>query len=195
LGGGALALIWRRAYRGLGLAVSGILLAALVLAYPAYGLLRSLTTPPINDITTDVETPPDFPTDLLPGSAARPYPRLFAAEQRAAYPAVQPLVIDLGVSEAYALVDEAIKGLGLKRSAERPPGSDDAGEAVIEAEEASFLLRLVDDVVIRLRPNGSGETRIDIRSRSRIGRHDLGVNAARVTRIMDEIARLAAALE
>jgi uncharacterized protein (DUF1499 family) len=49
--------------------------------------------------------------------------------------------------------------------------------------------------VIRLRPNGPGETRIDIRSRSRIGRHDLGVNAARVTRIIEEISRLAAAQE
>jgi hypothetical protein len=90
LGGSALAVIWRYAYRGLGLAVIGLILALLVLAYPAYALLQSLRTPPINDITTDVETPPTFPTDELPGSPERPYPKTFAAEQRAAYPAVQP---------------------------------------------------------------------------------------------------------
>jgi hypothetical protein len=195
LGAGALGVIWRHAYRGLGLALSGMLLALLVLAYPAYALALSLLTPPINDITTDVETPPAFLGDASPAAPLRPYQKLFAAEQRAAYPAVQPLVIDVGVNEAFDLAAEALKGLGLEQSSERSPGFDETGEGYIEAEEASLLLRLTDDVVIRLRPNGADETRIDIRSRSRIGRHDLGVNAGRVTRIIDEITRLAAAQE
>ena len=42
------------------------------------------------------------------------------------------------------------------------------------------------DVAIRIRPL-AGQTRIDIRSASRFGRHDLGTNAARIQSLADEL--------
>jgi len=49
----------------------------------------------------------------------------------------------------------------------------------IEANETSRWFRFTDDVVIRVAPDGAG-SRIDVRSVSRVGRSDFGVNAARI---------------
>ena len=43
-----------------------------------------------------------------------------------------------------------------------------------------------DDVVVRVRPTSDG-TRIDVRSASRYGRHDLGTNAQRVRALIEDI--------
>jgi uncharacterized protein (DUF1499 family) len=47
-----------------------------------------------------------------------------------------------------------------------------------------------DDVTVRIRPRADG-ARIDVRSASRIGRHDFGTNAARIRRFLDELSNLA----
>jgi uncharacterized protein (DUF1499 family) len=44
-----------------------------------------------------------------------------------------------------------------------------------------------DDVAIRLVPHGSG-TRVDIRSKSRVGEADLGMNARRIAAWLDRLA-------
>jgi uncharacterized protein (DUF1499 family) len=62
----------------------------------------------------------------------------------------------------------------------------------LEAVDRTFLLRLPDDVTVRIRPRADG-TRIDVRSASRIGTHDLGANAARIRRFLDEVSNLAIA--
>jgi uncharacterized protein (DUF1499 family) len=64
----------------------------------------------------------------------------------------------------------------------------------LEAIDRTFLLRLPDDVTVRLRPRADG-TRIDVRSASRIGTHDLGQNARRIRAYLDEISNLALALK
>ena len=47
-----------------------------------------------------------------------------------------------------------------------------------------------DDVVIRVRPAPDG-ARVDVRSASRYGRHDLGTNAARIRSLLDDIDEIA----
>jgi uncharacterized protein (DUF1499 family) len=194
LGGAALIAIWTRGLRGFGAALGGLVITLLMLAYPAYGLATSLRLPPINDITTDVELPPVFLSEQNTVSA-RPYPPVFAGEQRAAYPSVQPLVIDVNAAEAQRLAADSLTNLGLKIVDERLPRVDGDEDGYIEANDKSLLLRLVDDIIIRVKPVSKDETRIDIRSRSRIGRHDLGANARRVLKIIDELTRLAALQE
>jgi uncharacterized protein (DUF1499 family) len=195
LGGGAAVMIWQRGFTGAWLATGGALMALLLLAYPAYGLFEALQLPPLNDVSTDVETPPVFPPRLVRAEIGQvldaPYPPLFAGEQRAAYPQVQPLAIDLDVTEAYRLALTSVTSLGLDVVAEHFPSQDSNQEGYIAARATSLLLRLIDDVVVRVRPMGEQSSRIDIRSRSRLGRHDLGVNARRVQAITDEITRLA----
>jgi uncharacterized protein (DUF1499 family) len=72
----------------------------------------------------------------------------------------------------------------------RPGGRMGLGR--LEAVDRTFLLRLPDDVTVRLRPRADG-TRIDVRSASRMGTHDLGTNAARIRAFLEEVSNLAIA--
>jgi len=54
-------------------------------------------------------------------------------------------------------------------------------KGTIEATETTFWFGFKDDVVIRIRPEGAG-SRVDVRSKSRVGKSDLGANAARIRR-------------
>ena len=62
-------------------------------------------------------------------------------------------------------------------------------EGRIEATATTRILRFKDDVVIRIRAEGSG-TRMDIRSASRLGSSDLGANAKRIRSFLHEINNL-----
>ena len=57
----------------------------------------------------------------------------------------------------------------------------DAGGRTFEAEDETPMFRFVDDVVVRVRPDGATAV-IDIRSTSRVGVGDMGANADRIRR-------------
>jgi uncharacterized protein (DUF1499 family) len=57
-------------------------------------------------------------------------------------------------------------------------------EGRIEAVAVSRVFRFTDDIVIRIRPSSDGGSRVDIRSRSRDGKGDLGVNAQRIDNLL-----------
>ena len=59
-------------------------------------------------------------------------------------------------------------------------------DGIIEAVARTPILGFRDDVVVRVRPTADG-ARIDVRSASRYGRHDLGTNAKRVRNLIDDI--------
>jgi uncharacterized protein (DUF1499 family) len=67
----------------------------------------------------------------------------------------------------------------------------DAAQGRIEAIATSLLFGFKDDVVVRIAsaPNG---TKVDIRSKSRVGRHDIGMNAKRIRAFL---AKLKAAVK
>ncbi|MGQ3284797.1 DUF1499 domain-containing protein, partial [Bosea sp. (in: a-proteobacteria)] len=64
-----------------------------------------------------------------------------------------------------------------------------SGAGRIEAVARARLLRTAEDITIRMRPRADG-SRIDIRSASRIGPHDLGINAARIAAFAEEVELL-----
>lgn len=190
--------IWQEGRRGLGYAVRGLVLAALVLAYPSWMAVKAVTLPPITDIATDTDDPPAFsrsraalearggrvPPDVSPGDREA---------QRAAYIRIAPLTLDLGPEEAFKVVQKAAQNLGWQVIEAVPPGGR-MGAGRLEAVARTFLLKLPDDVTVRIRPRADG-TRIDIRSASRMGTHDLGANAARIRAFLDEASNLALAVD
>ena len=97
-----------------------------------------------------------------------------ASQQKAGYPDLASVKAALPRDEAFRRALETAKDM---------PGwnvvASDAATGRIEAYHASRWFGFVDDVVIRVAADGSG-SRIDMRSVSRQGRSDLGVNAARV---------------
>jgi uncharacterized protein (DUF1499 family) len=190
----AAVVIWRTGRRGAGIASVGFVLALALLAYPAFLSWRALALPAINDISTDLETPPSFLRSVKAlearGGRTPPEssPQTREAQQRA-YPRIQPILVDLEANEAYQLALEAAKARGWRIvDAIAPSVRERVGH--IDASDRSLFLGFVDDIAIRIKPDAN-QSRIDIRSASRIWRHDFGANAQRIEKFAGAVQELA----
>lgn len=179
---GALFPIWRLGLSGTRLVLAGILLSMPILAVPAYFVPLLILKPRIFDVTTDTVDPPalEAAAALRPADAnSTAYPGAKAARaQLAAYPQLQPLRVGVRVGVAFEAARAAVEGRGWRIVSERPPSQGEA-QARIEAVARTTLMGFKDDVVIRIREEAGG-VRIDMRSASRYGAHDLGTNARRI---------------
>jgi uncharacterized protein (DUF1499 family) len=183
--------MWNTGRRGVAPAVTGAALALLLLAYPAFLTLKATTLPRINQVTTDFRSVPNY----MISSKAReargawtppaPSPEVEAA-QRAAYPRIQPMLVDLEPEQAYRMALRIAKDLGWRIVDANPPNLRGEAEAHIDATDRTLFFNFVDDIAIRIRAAGA-KTQIDLRSASRIGRHDFGANAKRAQRFIDAV--------
>lgn len=163
--------------RGLPLAAFALLACALFVAVPYSWQRKAASVPRIHDITTDTENPPAF-VDVLPLRADAPNTAEYegpeiAAQQIEAYPDIRPVVLALPQDRAFQRALDTARGLGWEIVAADP------ATGRIEATDQTFWFGFKDDVVIRLTPSGD-RTILDIRSVSRVGRSDVGTNAARI---------------
>lgn len=161
-----------------GLATGGAMVATLLA-----GASAGAGVPRINDITTNPEDPPAFEYALRdPATRGRDYSYQpgFAEQQRVGYPDLAPITLALPPDRAFAAALGAVETLGLHVTL------SDQARGVIEAQATSRLFRFVDDVAIRVRPAAGGSV-IDIRSKSRDGKGDMGANAARIRAITNAI--------
>ncbi len=145
--------------------------------------------PAIHDITTDWENPPQFSAILPLREAARANSVAYEGaavsdKQRKAYPDIVPLTLDAAPPKALERALEVARQVGWTIVASDPA----AGR--IEASQRTRWFGFTDDIVVRVTAAGAG-SRVDVRSVSRLGRGDFGVNAARVRRFL---AALRAAL-
>lgn len=190
--------IWRQGLGGLGYAVTAIFVGAALLAYPAYLGVKAYTLPPIYDITTDVLDPPAFDAvRRLRSRATNPvqYAGLYAAEQqRDLYPEITPLELSVAPKTAY---DHALALVNKRRwlvlDAREPQAKRRDGR--IEAVARTPIMGFREDLVIRIR-GADEEARVDMRSSSRYGFHDVGSNASRIRGFLDSLeAEVDASLE
>ena len=167
--------------------VAGIplLIGVVALSIPLLQRLSSSSTPIINDITTDLAEPPAFRAALkLDVNQGRDmsYPPDFAELQRGAYSDLKSLQLGASPATVFSEVEKLCIELGWEIT------GVDREELRIEGTETTRIFRFVDDVVIRVRPLRDG-TKIDVRSKSRAGKGDMGVNAARIRRFFDAMSR------
>ena len=175
---------------GRGAAIGGVLLSMAVVVGAMVGASPGNGLPRINDITTDLADPPVFVVALEaePNKArdmAYPGPE-FADQQLAAYPDLASVVIEAEPPAAFDLVYQVLAAM---------PRTTITGSSLeegrVEATETSAIFRFSDDVVVRIRPYADGGSRIDVRSKSRDGKGDLGVNAARIRTLIERIRAIA----
>jgi uncharacterized protein (DUF1499 family) len=165
-------------WRGVALALVALIGGGLIAYVPwHYDQIRQLV-PPIHDITTDTDNPPAFVAvvPLRQGEGVNPVAyegAKIAEQQRQAYPDVVPLTVGLAPDVAYERALDAAQQLGWTIVA------SDKSAGRIEASQRSRWMGFTDDIVVRITPASSG-SRIDVRSSSRYGRNDFGVNAARI---------------
>ena len=178
----ALVQIWNKGFSGARRAFISIFLAILVLAGPAYYFPKFINLPLINDITTDFSAPPSFEVLAQQRSAwanSIIYPGDdFSDKQKEAYPKVRPMILERSAKEAYDLVAQAVGVMKWNIAAQQAPGKGGAS-GWIEATDKTLIMGFIDDIVVRVSGDDAG-ARIDVRSASRYGRHDLGENAQRI---------------
>ncbi|HUF27884.1 MAG TPA: DUF1499 domain-containing protein [Gemmatimonadaceae bacterium] len=173
--------------RGTGL---WMLLIALVMSGTAVLLpwrmsQQARRVPPIHDITTDTQDPPEF-VAVLAERAGTANPAAYGGDsvavlQRQAYPDIGPLHLDSPPEVAFA------RALATANAMRWRIVAADTAAGRIEATATTTWFGFRDDVVIRIRPENGG-SRVDVRSLSRVGRSDLGANAARVRAFLTRLA-------
>lgn len=176
-------------------AVVGIIIGLAVIAYVLSWVERARTSPPINDISTDLRDPPQFERILAlrarahaavpaqyrrevpgPGGKMIDVPRL----QREYYPYVKPLILALPPAQTLARARQVAGALGWRIDAVEP------AQGRLEATAHTFFFDFKDDIVVRIRPDGTG-SRVDVRSESRVGLSDIGTNAARIRQFLSRM--------
>jgi uncharacterized protein (DUF1499 family) len=179
-----IASIARRSTRHLVGAALALVVALAAFAIPWQMRAQARRVPPIHDVTTDPEDPPAFVAVLARRSGAR-NPIQYggpavAAQQRKAFPDLVPLDLAASPERAFPAIEAAARRLGWEIVEAVP------AEGRLEATATTTWFGFKDDVVVRVRPRDGG-SRVDVRSLSRVGVSDLGVNAARVRAFLDRL--------
>lgn len=170
---GALVSLWEQGGIGWSKAVRGTLYGAIALVPAAIAIGGVVVYPRLNDISTDIADPP--PIARYSGDDRPPPDRSL---QRQAYPDLLSRRFRVTAAELHAAARRVIERRSWKIMGELSPTLPD-DPSLIQAEVTSMVFGFTDDFVIRIRPDPFG-ARLDLRSASRIGEHDLGANAARI---------------
>ena len=164
-------------------AAAALALNALVAGPPLYMYWQVQHLPHIHDVSTDTDEPPSF-VALVPirEGARNPidYRSETAVQQKRGYPDIAPLRLDATPAQAFGRAERAARAMGWEIVAVSP------NDLRIEATDTTLLFGFKDDVVIRVRPQAQGSI-IDMRSLSRVGGSDFGVNAKRIRAFLHKV--------
>jgi len=199
--GGLLAIVAFFVARSGGIRTGQINLVAFIVA-AAFGvyLMNQVSTarrvPAIHDATTDLAEVPTFealtvradnlekvPDDDRAELAALDPESRWKAIHREAYGDLRSLRLPLGVAEA----TQRAEALARDRGWEVARVDRQAG--IVEATATTLFFRFKDDVAVRVRPDPArrGGSIVDMRSISRVGGSDVGVNAQRIRAFLDDL--------
>jgi len=138
----------------------------------------------INDVTTDLDHPPEFiEIAKLNPDRDYSYPQKFAVEQKQKYPELKNLIMDRGLDQrdivraVNLLLDENGNWEVVYRSNTR-----------FEAIARTAILGFKDDIVIDLISGPEGSVTLRMRSKSRVGRSDLGANYRRIKKFFSGLS-------
>jgi len=169
--------------------IIALVFSVVAIAMPLNMMNKAKSVPAIHDISTDLVNPPKF-VAIAPLRAEAPNPVEYAGEetavqQRKAYPELATLSFAQSKADLMAASEQAVKNLGFAVV------SANTATGIVEATDTTTWFGFKDDVVIRIKDEGS-QRFVDIRSKSRVGRSDLGKNAERIHSIINELNSLLA---
>ena len=183
--------VWRKAGGRFRLkAVVALLLSgALPLVMYTQVMLPAGKVPPIHDVTTDVDDPPQFTTldqpEISTGidfSTGEPVTvETWRAFHTQAYADIQPILIDKDPAQVLGDIQALMEDRGWDVA------HSDPATGHIEGTAYAGYLRFRDDVVVEVTPVADGSSRVDMRSVSRVGQSDLGYNAARIREFLADL--------
>jgi uncharacterized protein (DUF1499 family) len=166
-----------------GVAVCAVL-GLVAVGLPMSMMSKAKSVPPIHDISTDLTNPPKF-VAIVALRADAPNPVEYAGEetakqQREAYPELTTQKYSQSTDQLFDATESAVNSLGWELV------NADKSLGIIEATETTAWFGFKDDVVVRIRTTGE-ESFLDMRSKSRVGKSDLGKNAERIHTLIDAI--------
>jgi hypothetical protein len=173
-----------------------LVVASLFSAYLLQLVATARSVPAIHDATTNIHDPPTFTTlpirpdnlEGIPDEGRSELARLDPENRwkeihRRAYGDLRTLKVPTSVS---VTTDRAA-------SLARRHGWDiakvDRNAGIVEATATSLFFRFKDDIVVRVRPDTQrpGGSLVDVRSISRVGGSDVGMNAKRIRAFLAEL--------
>jgi uncharacterized protein (DUF1499 family) len=162
----------------------GMLAAIGLLAVMGNTISKGSKFPMIHDVSTDLANPPAFQSlklrdDNLVGleGGMAQWQELHSK----AYSDIQPLHLPMPQAEAMDRVRKVVNERGWLVTA--------STDNRIEATDTVSPFRFKDDIVIVATPESAAVTRIDVRSVSRVGVGDLGMNAKRVRALLVDLQK------
>ncbi len=173
--------------RGMPLALLAIIIAVGTLITPVKQLQKFRSLPVIHDISTDSQNPPAFEASVAVRGNNTANSTAYAGDELAkaqscAYDSLAPLRTGKDPETVFPIALELIKQQGWELLAA------DSRRGRIEAVDQSRWFGFKDDIVLRVARSEAGST-IDMRSSSRVGKSDLGVNAERVEAFLSKLSQ------
>ena len=159
------------------LSIAGLILALAVVGTAGSWWATAKRVPVIHDISTDTDNPPSFV--VIPSIRRNAQNSLeyggpeIARLQHTFYPDIGPLVLAVPMDKAF---EDAI---GSARLMGWQIISADKKQRRIEAVATTRWFHFKDDIVVKV-SESDGQSRIDVRSVSRVGKSDIGTNARRI---------------
>lgn len=144
----------------------------------SYSMATGGSHPPINDVTTDITNPP-----ILFDQRNPTVPVELSAETAAVIKEQYSDVVSLRSTRAPELVFAIISD-EVKKNKEWTIVKFDEEALAVHGYEQFGIFQFTDDFTIRVTPDDAGGSVIDMRSKSRNGKSDLGANARRIRAFM-----------
>lgn len=163
----------------------GLILGLIATSPVVTTIYTASNVPPIHDISTDLQNPPIFKAILAVRTENhnpldRQNPPNLVALQQSAYPNLAPAIINKQPDQVFNQAHTLVTARGWEVV------TASASDGHIEATATTPIMRFKDDVVIRIRDEADG-TIVDMRSVSRVGKSDLGANAARIETFLADL--------
>jgi uncharacterized protein (DUF1499 family) len=182
--GGMIALFLNRRRPGLSRhSLTGMLAALGFISVIGYWINKGTKVPLIHDITTNLDSPPAFQTLKLRGDnlvGLKGGMSEWRALHARAYADIKPVSMTKSAAEAVGIAKRLVEARGWAIAS--------VGADRIEATATGSPFKFKDDVVIVATPEADGATtRVDMRSVSRVGIGDLGVNAERIRAFLADL--------
>jgi hypothetical protein len=176
--------------------VVALLLALGFILYLGSQILTARSVPAIHDVSTNLEDMPQFSVlkvreDNLEKIPDMDRPELAAMNPESRWKAIHREAYDdlKTVRVPESVPDVIRKAERLARERGWDVAKVDTAAGILEATDTSTFFRFKDDVVVRARPypEVKGGSYVDMRSISRVGGSDVGVNAKRVRSFLEDL--------
>eukprot|EP01024_Parvocaulis_polyphysoides_P021516 TRINITY_DN20183_c0_g1_i1.p3 TRINITY_DN20183_c0_g1~~TRINITY_DN20183_c0_g1_i1.p3 ORF type:complete len:146 (+),score=28.19 TRINITY_DN20183_c0_g1_i1:96-533(+) len=139
----------------------------------------------INDVSTDLQDPPKF-TQAKIGDL----PENFKPQIQQLYSDLKPL--EIKIQDDKPIFDAVLSACEKMPRWKIVVSNRDLG--IVEGVATTFLLRFKDDFVIRIKSVSKGDDEsvavVDMRSRSRLGKSDLGANYKRIMKFQQVLKQI-----